>query len=148
MEKIPIDVIRENIIPYTYNTQRKDLCDDIISFSNTKKYLLELYFNRWNHTFYYEENAHLNWLENDIFRFLNDDIALITGLTSNMKKYLRRFYKLRNKNENHFIYYCSKNFLPSKLKQNTNPIFYINFSLGMLNKDERIILVNFLKGLI
>ena len=144
MERIPIDVIRENIIPYTYNIQSKELCHDIISYSNTKKYLLELYFNRWNHAYYYEKNADINWLENDIFRFLNDDVALLQGLTSNMKKYLRRFYKLRNRrNENNFI----ENFVPALLSHNKSPTFYINLSLGMLNKEEREYLVNFLNGL-
>lgn len=32
MDKIPIDIIRENIIPYTYTPQPKELCKDIRSF--------------------------------------------------------------------------------------------------------------------
>jgi len=144
MNKIPYDIIRENIVPYTYNIQSKELRDDIISYCNTKKHLLELYFNRWNHAYYYEPNADINWLENDIFRFLNDDVALIQGLTPNMRSYLRRFYKLRNKiNQNNFI----ENFLPSFLNRSKNPIYYINVSLGILNKEERVCLIKFLEKL-
>ena len=32
IQKIPSDVIRENILPYTYKPQPKELCQDIQSF--------------------------------------------------------------------------------------------------------------------
>ena len=75
MDKLPIDIIREEIIPYTYTPQPKELCKDIRSFYNIRDYLCKLYYDRWFHTFHYEENADLNWLDNDICRFFNDDIA-------------------------------------------------------------------------
>ena len=31
LKKIPCDVIREHIIPYTFQVQPKELCDDIFS---------------------------------------------------------------------------------------------------------------------
>ena len=39
IQKIPSDVIRENILPYTYKPQPKELCQDIQSFFYTKSVL-------------------------------------------------------------------------------------------------------------
>jgi hypothetical protein len=59
MDKLPIDIIREEILPYTYQPQPKELCNDIRSFYNIRDYLYKLYYNRWLHTFQFEENADL-----------------------------------------------------------------------------------------
>ena len=48
LQKIPQEVIRENIIQYTYNTQSRELLDDIISFIYSKEILIELYSERWH----------------------------------------------------------------------------------------------------
>ena len=38
MNTIPIDIIREHILPYTYDPQSQELCDDIRSFYKCKFY--------------------------------------------------------------------------------------------------------------
>ena len=92
MNKIPLDIIREHILPYTYQPQRKELCHDIISFNNSKLYLKKLYYERWKDSFYYEEDADVNWLENDLVSFFNDDRATMLGYTDNcIAKYSRIF---------------------------------------------------------
>ena len=63
LQKIPQDVIRENIIPYTYNTQPRELLDDIISFIYMKEILIELYYEKWHE--WHDEN-YMDWLSNDI----------------------------------------------------------------------------------
>lgn len=44
-DKLPIEIIREKIIPYTYEPQPKEVLDDIISYYEVKNLLKDYYFN-------------------------------------------------------------------------------------------------------
>jgi hypothetical protein len=142
MDKLPIDIIRQEIIPYTYQPQSKHLCRDIRSFYNTRDYLCKLYHDRWFHSLEYEQNADLNWLDNDIIRFVNDDIATMLGYTENCLNKFKRNYSLNNKNQKQIYYYITKNIL-----QCDDPKYAINIQIGILNFEERIQLVDFAQSL-
>lgn len=43
MHRIPIEIFREHILPYTYNPQPIALCEDIRSYVLTKNTLVDLY---------------------------------------------------------------------------------------------------------
>lgn len=128
IKKLPIEIIRENIIPYTYNPQSKELIYDIQSFNKTNQVLKELYYKRWKDTFEYEINADLNWLENDINRFFNEDQATMYGYKNNCIKKYKRLYILQKKQLETTIKYISKR---RKAKQS------INIQLGLLFPEER-----------
>ena len=48
--KLPEEIIRENILPYSYCLQPEELCSDIQSFYLTKRTLYEIYETKWAHT--------------------------------------------------------------------------------------------------
>ena len=140
MNRLPHDIIRENIIPYTYNRQPIELCNDIKSFFNIREHLLKFYYDRWNHAFYYEKNAQINWLENDIIRFYNNDIALMSGIHIDYTDKYKRLFILHNKNTEYINNVITLNL-------NMNPKNMINCLLAILTCEERIDLVNFCKKL-
>jgi hypothetical protein len=53
IEKLPLEVIRENIIPFTYELQPKELLEDIVSYYEVKYLLYDFYkckFHDWVET--------------------------------------------------------------------------------------------------
>lgn len=139
MNRLPIDIIREHILPFTYNPQPKEICDDIKSFFNIRKHLCNVYYDRWKDTFEYEENADYNWLENDILRFYNNDIALMNGIHIDYINRYRRLFMLNDKGRediNHLI--------TLYLRYNSKQM--VNLLLGILTCKERIDLVDFLEN--
>ncbi len=141
MNKLPIEIIREHIAPYTYRPQSKELCQDIKSFINVRDYLHKLYYERWKFSLEYEENADKNWLDNDIGRFMNEDRATMLGyVDSNINKY-SRIFKLFNKNSKEIRAFIEKTV-------HSNSVAYsINVQLGILNCHERIELIDFAHSL-
>ena len=142
LKKLPDHLIRENIMPFTYNLQNQCILEDIKSFYNTRSYLLNLYYDRWRHTFEYEEYADLNWLDNDISRYMNNDIATMTGYTiSNLNKF-KRVFLLQNKDYETISKYITLGRGPSNdVKQN------INILIGILLPCERNELIEFTESI-
>ena len=132
--KLPLEIIITHIIPYTYEFQTKELINDIHSFYNVKEYLKKVYYERWKNTFEYEINADLNWLDNDINRFFNEDVPTMLGYKNNCIEKYKRLYILHNKKVEKIHKYISKR---RKAIQN------INILLGILNPIERIKLIDF-----
>lgn len=142
LQKIPQEVIRENIIPYTYNTQSRELLDDIISFIYSKEILIELYSERWHE---WEDENYMDWLSNDISRFFNEDTATMLGyVDSNINKF-KRFFKIFYKN------YDKKKIINviSKIEsQQTLSIFHFNTCLGILTTSERLDFLRFVTNIL
>lgn len=127
---LPDDIIRENIIPYTLQIQPRHLCDDIKSFFLVKNCLYELYYNRWKHTFYYEDNADINWLCNDMLGFFNDNIATIHGYTINHLKKWKRLFIFHDKSDLVIIDFLNK-------YRDRNCFKEVNVLIGILTHIER-----------
>lgn len=142
MNKIPIDIIREHILPYTYEPQSVELCDDIKSFINCKIYLKKLYHERWKDSFYYEEEADVNWLDNDLGRFFNDDRATMLGFTDNCISKYSRIFGLKNSNRK-----SVSNFINSHTGYKTEVLNSINIQIGILTPKEREEFISFSKTL-
>ena len=53
MDKIPRDIIINNIIPYTYSIQTEELLNDIKSFLITKDKIIEFYLFDYNYRILY-----------------------------------------------------------------------------------------------
>jgi hypothetical protein len=130
IKTLPDDIIREHIIPYTFQIQSKYLCDDIKSYNSVKTHLYELYYNRWKHTFYYEDNADINWLYNDIVAFFNENIATMNGYTVNHLKKWRRLFIFHDKSDLVIIDFLNK-------YKHRNCIKDVNLHIGVLTNFER-----------
>ena len=64
LQKIPNDVIVNHIIPFTYQTQRKDLLTDIISFKKDFDIIKNIYV--------FDYNFHI--LLNDLILFFDTEV--------------------------------------------------------------------------
>lgn len=132
LQKLPIEIIRENILPFSYSPQNIHLLDDIESFVSSRDYLIDLYSNSWANI-----NHNLFWLSNDISRFLNDNISSSNGFSLNNIDKWRRLYMFRDKSD-----YVIISFLSNYSKRKS--IVDINISLGILTPHERTRLIDFL----
>ena len=132
--KLPLEIILTHIIPYTYNPQSKELINDIHSFNKTKQYLKEVYYIRWKDTFEYEIDADLNWLDNDIHRFFNEDQATMVGYKNKCIQKYKRLFCLQKKQLETTIKYISKRRKPQQS---------INIQLGLLVPEERVRFIKF-----
>lgn len=132
MNTIPIDIIREHILPYIYEPQSQELCDDIKSFYKCKFYLRNLYYERWKFSFCYEPDADVNWLDNDLTRFLNNDSATMLGFTNNCIQKFSRIFGLKGKNKKTISNYIDKHTGCEAKALNS-----INIQIGILTPKER-----------
>jgi hypothetical protein len=127
IHKLPRHII-SRIIPYTYNTQSKELLQDIVNYAKIKTQLSQLYFDLWIIDREELEPEDKNWLINDIFSYTNDDNPTMLG-------YVDKFYNIckRNKqlqtNENVDKYVL--------LLEKKNVSTQINILLGLLCPNER-----------
>jgi hypothetical protein len=143
IHKIPSDVIRENILPYTYKPQPKELCEDIQSFFYTRNVLYYIYQCRYGDNEYESEIA---WLENDIIRFMNDDIATMFGYSENHINKFRRLYIFHDKSDHVIINGINTMYKNKSDKyENEHIIRCISCMLAILTCNERIKLMEFLK---
>jgi len=125
IQKLPLDIVLL-IIPYTYNIQDKSLLKDIVNYTESKKLLLDLYYEYWIAE--QDPEEYKNWLINDIFGYANNYNALMFG-------YIDKFYNIFSRNRflksNEIIrkYIC-------KLEEK-NVSIQINIFLGLLTVNER-----------
>jgi hypothetical protein len=143
MNTIPIDIIREHILPYIYEPQSRELCDDIKSFYKCKFYLRNLYYERWKFSFYYEPDADINWLDNDLTRFLNNDCATMLGFTNNCIQKFSRIFGLKGKNRK-----TISNYIDKHTGCETKALNSINIQIGILTPKERQDFISFSHSLI
>ena len=64
----------------SYKPQKNELLNDIEMFCRTNKLLRQLYFMRIIVRERLKKPEDLNWLINDIFAFLNEEVALMHAL--------------------------------------------------------------------
>ena len=95
LSRIPDDIIREYILPYTYDLQSPILCNDIRNYFESTQYLQDLYKKR------YIDDAieQVSWLSNDIERFMNEDVGTMYAIMPFFHNCLTRLYSLREKTE-------------------------------------------------
>jgi hypothetical protein len=132
MQKIPDDVIRECILPYTYSPQPPQLCADIRSFYNTYIGIREIY-----QLAYPLDDERNEWLSNDIGRYLNNDFATMHGYRIFYLNVYRRIFMNHQKNTDDIIE-CIK-----KTEENNYPND-IKIHIGLLTPNERSTLKDFL----
>ena len=135
--RLPEEIIREHILPFSYCPQSDSLCKDINTFYTTKKVVLELYETIYA-DFIDADDAPMNWLDNDITRFMNNDIATMNGYTHRYLDIWSRLYYFSDKSDE-VIQTITDN-IDHRGNVKTN----INIKLGLINFKERKQLLEFL----
>lgn len=100
LDSIPDDIIREHILPYTYEPQPKTLCDDVRNYNHVLNELKAMYATIYSNGYNNEDN---DWLSNDIERFMNEDFPTMFGYRDFFLQFYRRMFLLQHANENKII---------------------------------------------
>jgi hypothetical protein len=87
INKIPKDILLFHIIPFTYSPQDRLLLQDIKHYISSKKYVLELYYNKYIIEWGEPEPEDKYWIINDIIAFYN-------GYNATMFEYIDGFYDI------------------------------------------------------
>lgn len=116
------------IISYTYSPQTLKLTNDIRNFVASNNILQELYYERWMHTFEYEENANQNWIDNDLIGYMNQGQATMHGYRKNFYDIIARNYFVNEKMHKNF----SRSIRHSNSVKRTNSLLW-----GLFTIEER-----------
>ena len=137
IRRLPEEIIREHILPYSYCPQSDSLCKDINTFYTTKRIVKELYETIYA-DFIVTEEYPMNWLDNDITRFMNNDIATMNGYTHRYLDIWSRLYYFSDKSDEVI------QTITSHIDHRGNVKTNINIKLGLMNNKERRMLMTFL----
>ena len=85
---LPIELIHI-ILQYTYRPQQTSILEDVKNYSGS---LLEIKHQYYEYWFQIEPGEHLNWLENDIIRYANNDKLTNLGPDNKMLNILDRSF--------------------------------------------------------
>jgi len=128
LQSLP-EEIKNHIISYTYSPQSLKLMEDVQNYVSSKNIVQTLYYNRWNHTFFYEEQADHNWLYNDLIGYMNEGQATMFGYRARFHDILSRNYSI---NLNSELY---RKFLRKQYSECVKPTN--NLLWGLLKVEER-----------
>jgi hypothetical protein len=126
---LPLDIILNNIIPFTYKKQEKKLLDDIESYYNNFDIIHNIYFYDYNETI----------MMNDLVKYCNNNIAPVYGIQDKYERILRRNYYLSRMPIGYIVEYIFSFFHSSLLKNKRRKI---RFLWGLLTPIERTTFVN------
>jgi len=132
LHKLPVDIVRHHIIPYTYERQNKKLLEDIQNYYDTKQAIIVLYNESWKKYLddpdisEYESNE---WLINDLFAYSNNYYPGMYGFVKSFYNIFRRLFLKKIKDIEKYV---------SKLeKKPTNT--QINIFWGLFTPEERML---------
>ena len=123
-KKLPMDIIINHIMPYTYKPQMKLLLFDIRSFTNDFKFVEDVYYNEYNGAV----------LICDLIKFCNNNIAPVYGIDMKYEYVLRRNYMLNLKFHRELVEYV---FIKVHSNLNHNTENKIKFLWGVMTPPER-----------
>ena len=133
IQKLPEDVMRY-IIPYTYAVQPKELLEDIRSYYVTLKKAKDIYKRYWNVKEENEcnccgvPNEDIDWLINDIFGFMNEDVATMIEYVPNFCDLWLRCLRL-------YSYEQVLEYM--KVFEKKSAITQVNMMWGLMKPNER-----------
>jgi hypothetical protein len=119
--------LQQKILGYTYSPQSKELLYDIQDCRFSLDYTKEYYFSKYMveiENFY--EKTDLNWLLDDIFEYISNNIFRI-----DYYEFWRRVYMLRNMPETEINGYVANVFFQKDIE------IQINILWGILTPEER-----------
>ena len=129
LEKIPEEIIINNIIPFTYNLQQRKLLRDIRSFSSD--------FSIVENAYAYDYNYDI--LIYDLLNFCNNSRIGLRNMNNNFAILLNRIFKLR-----HYSYKKLDKFVFNVFRRDLiiNPMRKLRFLWGILMPIERTRFIN------
>jgi hypothetical protein len=95
INNLPFD-IKMHIISFTYSPQPTSLTNDIKHFLRSRAIIQEIYYDRWNYDFAFEPGADINWLDNDLVGYMNDNYATMYGYRQKFYNIITRSFCIRN----------------------------------------------------
>ena len=119
--KLPNEILFK-ILSYTYEIQDKSMLEDIRNFHKSRQIINAIYVEKWGH---YINEHHTDWIINDIFIFMNNNIPTMFGYCTKCKDIITRNPFV--KNEEKYILYTEIKHVDSQ----------INIFLGLLTSKER-----------
>ena len=140
MKKLPEELIVNEIMPFTYKKQPHELMTDLVSFHQTRDHLYDLYEEKWD---MYPDENYVDWLSNDISRFMNNDIPTMVGISDGNIEKMKRIPFFRDKSDQ-FIYQFVSYDMIHVFSSETD----INICLGCLMPCERLQLLTFIHSII
>jgi hypothetical protein len=85
---LPMEII-QIILRYTYRPQQTNLLEDVQNFSSSLLEIKDIYYNYW---YAIEPGEHINWLENDLIRYANNNRVTNLGPHFKMLNILDRSF--------------------------------------------------------
>jgi hypothetical protein len=85
---LPMELIHI-ILRYTYMPQKTNLLEDVRDYLSSLLEIKDIYYNHW---YAIEPGEHLNWLENDVVRYANNDRPTNLGPHFKMQDILSRSF--------------------------------------------------------
>ena len=134
IQRLPEDVMRY-IIPYTYAVQPKELLEDIRSYYVTLKKAKDIYKRYWNVKEENEcnccgvPNEDIDWLINDLFGFINEDVATMITFVPNFCNLWLRCLRL-------YSYEQVLEYM--KVFEEKSSITQVNMMWGLMKPSERL----------
>ena len=85
---LPMELINI-ILRYTYRLQQPNLLEDVRHYLISLLEIKDIYYNHW---YAVEPGEHLNWLENDVIRYANNNRVINLGPHIKMQDILSRSF--------------------------------------------------------
>ena len=123
-KKLPMDIIINHIMPYTYKPQFKSLLFDIRSFTADFKFVEDVYYTEYNASI----------LICDLIKFCNNNIAPVYGIDMKYEYILKRNYQLDRRTHREIVEYI---FIKVHSSLNVNTENKIKFLWGLMTPPER-----------
>jgi len=124
LQLLPLDIVINHIIPYTYEIQPKTLLQDIRSYSSD----LDLIHN------YYMFESNEMILLNDLIRFCNNNIAPVYDIEPRYETILKRHFSMKDMTTLEIKQFV---FFDFHRRLILNPQCKIKFLWGLLMPAER-----------
>jgi hypothetical protein len=121
--RLPLDIIINHILPYTYNTKDREHLLDIRTFVSDCQFMKSLYYD-------YNEIIILN----DLVRYCNNNVAPLYGLHKKYENILRRYTMFQTKTSGEIHDYVFGVFHRRILENTERRILFL---FGLLTPRER-----------
>lgn len=96
--RIPYDVIRRHIIPYTYLPQSKELLRDIRNYKQDINLIESIYYTQYNEfilltdlLLFHKYNYYMKHVSKKMIELITRHFMLITMDNNDLNKYMRKF---------------------------------------------------------
>jgi len=129
-KNIPLDILRENIMPYAMSPQSNELMRDVRSFREDLGIIENIYHTQYNDTVLYD----------DLMFYVNNVSVSPNKTAPRYQEILRRYMPLKNATNNEIILYFNKIYMRPLSIQDI--IQRNRMLLGLLTPDERTNFIN------